>query len=205
MNSTAILPIAYLAPIQYYSKLNSYNTTIIEHHEHYIKQTYRSRCNIYSPNGLQTLSVPLIKRNHRQTVKEIKISYDYDWQKLHWRSLESAYRRSPFFEYYEDDFLPFYLNKKFEYLIDWNEELQQLMLTLLKIKTNYNFTENYKATYENADDYRTILSPKEPIANDEHYTIKPYHQVFQTKLGFIENLSIVDVLFNEGSRAKEFI
>jgi hypothetical protein len=83
--------------------------------------------------------------------------------------------------------------------------LQQTILALLKVKPNYTFTENYKADYENTDDYRTILSPKEPLINDRHYTVKPYHQVFQTKFGFIENLSIVDLLFNEGSRANEFI
>jgi len=205
MNSTAILPTAYLAPIQYYSKLIVYNTNIIEHNEHYIKQSCRSRCHIYSPNGLQTLSIPLTKRDHRQTIKEIKVSYDYDWQKLHWRSLESAYRRSPFFEYFEDDLHPFYHDKKFEYLIDLNEELQQTILALLKVKPNYNFTEKYKAVYENTDDYRIVFSPKAPLISDEQYIIKPYHQVFQNKFGFIENLSIVDLLFNEGSRAKEFI
>jgi len=205
MNSTAILPTAYLAPIQYYSKLIVYNANIIEHNEHYIKQTYRSKCHIYSPNGLQALSIPLTKRDHRRTVKEIKISYDYDWQKLHWRSLESAYRRSPFFEYFEDDLQPFYHHKKFDYLIDLNEELQQTILALLKIKPNYSFTGNYKAVYENTDDYRITISPKVPLTNDGRYSIKPYHQVFQNKFGFIENLSIVDLLFNEGSRAKEFI
>jgi hypothetical protein len=205
MNSTAVLSSANLAPIQYYSKLITYNTIIIEHQEHFVKQSYRSRCNIYSPNGLQTLSIPLVKGNHRQTVKEMKISYDYDWRKLHWRSLESAYRRSPFFEYFEDDFRPFYEDKKFDYLIDLNEATQQVILSLLKIKPNYTFTEDYKSNYIGADDYRGILSPKEPLIKDKDYHVKPYSQVFETKFGFIENLSILDVLFNQGSRAKEFI
>ncbi len=205
MNSTAILPVSYLAPIQYYSKLIMYNSVFIEHQEHFIKQSYRSRCNIYSPNGLQTLSIPLVKGNHRQTVKEIKISYDYDWRRLHWRSLESAYRRSPFFEYFEDDFRPFYEDKKFDYLFDLNEELQQVILCLLKIKPNYHFTESYQANYEDSDDYRLILAPKEPLSADNHFSLKPYSQVFEVKFGFIGNLSIVDLLFNQGSRAKEFI
>jgi len=205
MNSTAILPVSYLAPIQYYSKLITYKTVFIEHQEHFIKQSYRNRCNIYSPNGLQMLSIPLIKGHQRQTVKEMKISYDYDWRKLHWRSLESAYRRSPFFEYFEDDFRPFFADEKFNYLIDLNEKLQQVIFGLLKIKPNYCFTEAYQANYADADDYRILLSPKEILLKDNYYLVKPYSQVFETKFGFIENLSILDLLFNQGSRAKEFI
>jgi WbqC-like protein family len=205
MHSTAILSTAYLAPIQYYSKLINYPTCIIEQCEHFTKQTYRSRCDIYSPNGLKTLSVPLVKRDHRQAVKDLKISYDVDWQKLHWRTLESSYRRSPFFEYFEDDIYPYYHDKKFEFLIDLNEALQQEMLQLLKHKANYNFSIEYHTTYADADDYRSIISPKETLDSDKLFEPKIYAQVFETRHGFIPNLSIVDLLFNQGSRAKEYI
>jgi len=205
MNSTALLSSAYLAPIQYYSKLIQYPTCIIEHFEHFTKQTYRSRCDIYSPNGLLTLSVPLVKREHRQTVKDLKISYDYDWRTLHWRTLESSYRRSPFFEYFEDDLYPYYHDKKYDYLIDLNEALQQEMLVLLKRKPNYSFTSEYHKTYSDTDDYRTIISPKESLESDPDFSVKIYSQVFETRHGFIPNLSIVDLLFNQGSRALEFI
>ena len=204
-NQTAILPSAYLAPIQYYSKLKNYQNCIIEHWEHFPKQTYRSRCEIYSPNGALTLSIPLVKRNHRQTMKDLKISYEYDWQKLHWRSLESSYRRSPFFEYYEDDFFPFYHNKKQEYLTDFNEDLQQKILTLLKLKPNTTSSTEYHKMYTDADDYRTIISPKEPLTSDEKFESKTYMQVFESKHGFIPNLSIVDLLFNQGSKALDYI
>jgi hypothetical protein len=203
MKSTAILSTAYLAPIQYYSKLIQYPTCIIEHCGHFIKQTYRSRCDIYSPNGLKTLSVPLVKRDHRQAVKDLKISYDHDWRTLHWRTLESSYRRSPFFEYFEDDIYPYFHDKKYNYLIDLNEELQQAILILLKRKSNYNFTSEYHKTYTDADDYRDAISPKESIESDKKFSIKIYSQVFDTKYGFIPNLSIVDLLFNQGSRAME--
>ncbi len=205
MNSTAILPTAYLGPIQYYSKLINCPTCIIEHHEHYTKQTYRSRCDIYSPNGLKTLSVPLVKRNHRQAIKDLKISYDIDWQKLHWRTMESSYRRSPFFEYFEDDLYPFYHDKKYDFLIDLNEDLQQEMMVLLKQKPNYTFSSEYHKTYSDADDFRNIISPKEPLSSDLHFEPKIYSQVFETRHGFIPNLSILDLLFNQGSRANEFI
>lgn len=205
MNTTAILSSAYLAPIQYYSKLKNYSACIIEHHEHFPKQTYRSRCDVYSPNGILTLSIPLVKRNHRQTSKDIKISYEYDWQKLHWRSLESCYRRSPFFEYFEDDFLPFYTDKKFEFLIDLNEELNQEILNLLKLKPNYSFSKEYQKVYPNADDFRDIIPPKESLSLDTQFTPNPYMQVFEPRHGFLPNLSIVDLLFNEGSKALETI
>jgi hypothetical protein len=205
MNETAILSTAYLGPIQYYQKLKNYPACIIEHHENFIKQTFRSRCDIYSPNGILTLSIPLEKRNKRQTVKDVKISYEYNWQTLHWRSLESCYRRSPFFEYFEDDFRPFYEDKKFEFLIDLNEAIQQEVLSLLKLKPQYSFTSEYKSSYENADDFRNTISPKESLEKDSGFEPKTYSQVFEPRHGFIPNLSIVDLLFNEGSRATQSI
>ncbi|MGZ4049102.1 MAG: WbqC family protein [Bacteroidia bacterium] len=205
MNQSAILPSAYLAPIQYFSKLKNYENCLIEHFENFPKQTYRSRCNIYSPNGLLTLSIPLVKRNHRQRMKDIKISYDYNWQKIHWRTLESSYRSSPFFEYYEDDLISFYESEKTEYLIDFNEVLQQKIMTLLKLKNNYSFTTEYKESYSETIDFRNIIHPKIGIESDPDYIIKPYWQVFETKHGFIPNLSIVDLLFNQGSKALEFL
>jgi hypothetical protein len=205
MQSTAILSTAYLAPIQYYSKLITYPTCVIEHFEHLTKQTYRSRCNMYSPNGLLTLSVPLIKRGQRQALKDTKISYDYDWQTLHWRTIESGYRRSPFFEYYEDDFRPFYDEKKYDFLIDLNENLQQLVLKLLKQKSSYTFTTSYTKTYPDADDYRELISPKVHYEKDMLFMFNAYSQVFEERHGFIPNLSIIDLLFNQGPRAIDYI
>lgn len=199
-----LLSSAYLAPISYYSKLKTNESIRIEHYEHFQKQTYRSRCEIYSPNGLLTLSVPLVKRNHRQTMKELKIAYNDDWQKLHWRSLEASYRRSPFFEYYEDDFNPFYTEKKFDFLIDLNEALQQLVLSLLKLKCNYSFTTEYKKTYPDVVDYRNIIVPKQTENLDKTFEPTIYSQVFETRHGFIPNLSIVDLLFNQGPRAGDY-
>jgi hypothetical protein len=205
MNQSTILPSVYLGPIQYFSKLKNYENCLIEHFENYPKQSYRGRCNIYSPNGLLTLSIPLVKRNHRQRMNEIKISYDYDWQKIHWRTLESSYRSSPFFEYYEDDFLPFYESKKIDYLIDFNEVFQQKILSLLKLKKKYSFTTEYMESYPATDDFRTAINPKIATESDTDFTVKPYWQVFETKHGFIPNLSIVDLLFNQGSKSLDFL
>jgi hypothetical protein len=200
-----VLPTAYLAPVQYYSKLKKHPNCIIEHCEHFPKQTYRSRCDIYSPNGLLTLSVPLVKRNHRQTIKDIKISYEYDWQRLHWRTIEASYRSSPFFEYYEDDFHPFYHTKKFDFLIDLNESLQQELLKLLKLKVNYQFTTDYIKTYPETTDFRELISPKKSLQLDPEFSPTPYWQVFEARHGFIPNLSIIDLLFNQGSKTLEHL
>jgi hypothetical protein len=200
-----ILPTAYLPPIQYFSKLKNYENCLIEHYEHFPKQTYRNRCEIYSPNGRLTLSVPLVKRGQRQAVKDIRISYDSEWQKLHWRSMESSYRRSPFFEYYEDDLAPFYHDKKFDFLIDLNEAMLAVLLDLLKLKASYSFTASYQKAYADATDFRELISPKEDLMSDRHFQPEPYMQVFETRHGFLPNLSVVDVLFNQGSKALDFI
>lgn len=205
MHTKAILSTAYLAPIQYYSKLIKHPESIIEQHENYVKQTYRNRCDVYSPNGIKTLTVPLVKRNSRQPIKDIKISYDHEWQKIHWRTLESSYRSSPYFEYFEDDIYPLYHGKKHTFLYDLNEALQQEMFILLKQKKKYTFTKEYHDTYDDATDFRSLISPRKLFSEDLQFESKVYNQVFETKHGFIPNLSIVDLLFNQGSRALEFI
>src|ERR1700744_1746213 len=144
----AVLPLFYLPPVEYFQKLYSYNPDfMIEKHEHFPKQTYRNRANIYSPDGMLTLTVPVVKGSKMHTpVKDVKISYDFRWQRLHWMSLQGCYRRSAYFEYYEDEFASFY-EKKETFLFDYNDQLFQLILKLLKIKTTVNYTETYEAGY----------------------------------------------------------
>ncbi len=165
--TTAILPSCYLPPIQYFSKLLKYDHVILEHFEHFPKQTYRNRCCIYGANGKLSLSIPLQQRTERTLIKDIKISYDSDWQKLHWRSIESSYRRSPYFEFYEDDFIPFYTEKQFHFLLDFNEAMMNKVNLLLKIKPEIHYTKEYKKEYEN--DFRTSISPKSILENDTEF------------------------------------
>lgn len=203
MHSEVFLSSSYLAPIQVYSVLKN-NVCIVDTHEHYVKQTYRSRCEVYSPQGILTLSVPLQKRRKRQAMHEIKIAFEYDWQKLHWRSIESCYRRSPFFEFYEDDLSPFFNEKKFNFLIDLNEALQQLIISLLKLKVSYTFSTEYLQPKDSID-YRAFLNPKSRMESKLINDWKLYHQVFASRHQFIPNLSIIDLLFNEGPRAIDFL
>lgn len=198
----ALLSTAYLPPIEYFSVLKKHTTILLEHQEHFVKQSYRSRCHIYGANGLLKLAIPIIHSGERTPIKEIKISYTNNWQKIHWKSIESAYRCSPYFEYYESDFSHFFLEKKYEYLITLNTELLQLLLKILKLNSiQITSTQEYYKTVNNSADYRSIISPKIPFEQNKLYEIKPYMQVFENKHGFIPNLSIIDLVFNEGPNA----
>jgi hypothetical protein len=201
--NTIILTSAYLAPVQYYSKILHYPDVFIEKHDNYIKQTYRTRCDIAGANGKLTLSIPVDKGNAQKCpTKDIRISYAEDWQRAHWRSIESAYRTSPFFDYYEDDFRPFY-EKRFDFLFDFNEQLRELILSLLGIERTIAYTDAYKVNFsENELDLREIIHPKKDFNKDKDFKINFYYQVFEQKNGFLPNLSIIDLLFNMGNEAR---
>jgi len=197
-----VLPMCYLPPVEYFVELNKHKPNIlVEREEHFPKQTYRNRTNIYSPDGVLALTVPVMKgsKNHTK-IKDVKISYDFKWQRLHWMGLQACYRRSAYFEYYEDDLAPFYEDKH-EFLFDYNEQYLQLLLKLLKIKAAITYTETYEAAYPALIDLREVISPKrEPV-----FVQKPYFQVFEENHGFIKNLSIVDLLFNQGPQALNYL
>jgi hypothetical protein len=198
----AVFPMFYLPPVEYFVKLNTYKADIlIEAAEHFPKQTYRNRASIYSPDGVLNLTVPVSKgsKNHTR-IRDVKISYDFEWQRLHWLSLQACYRRSAYFEYYEDEFARFY-HEKFDYLFDYNEQLLRFILKAMKLKVDYRFTETFETAYDNLPDFRNTISPKkEPIFNQ-----KPYFQVFEDHNGFLKNMSVVDLLFNQGPQAVNYL
>lgn len=204
MHKNIILPCVYLGPVQYYSALKNSEKSIIELYEHFPKQTYRNRCEIYGANGKLRLSIPLTNRTERTITKDIKINNNDNWQKLHWRSIESAYRRSPFFEYYESDFIQFY-ETKFDFLVDFNLKIQEKILSLLKLSPTIEFTTEYLKNYTEHSDYRNIISPKKDTKGDNTFEIKPYNQAFKAKFGFIPNLSIIDLLFNQGPKSLDYM
>jgi WbqC-like protein family. len=191
--STAFLSTAYLAPIQYYSKLVTFEEIRIEAEENYPKQTYRNRCIISTANGTQALTVPVEKPDTlKAPTRDIRISEHGNWRHLHWNALVSAYNMSPFFEYYVDDFRPFY-EKKFTFLIDYNAALQNVVCDLIDIHPVVVRTSNYEPVVEN--DFRYAITPRNSLPDID---FKQYYQVFRDKHGFIPNLSIVDLLFNMG-------
>lgn len=191
----AYISTAYLGPVQQYSKMFHFPEVRIETSENYLKQSYRNRCIIAGANGPLPLSVPIVKPDTLKCLtKDIRISDHGNWRHLHWNAIVSAYNSTPFFEYYEDDFSPFY-EKKYEFLFDFNEELLMLICQLLDIQPQIQYTTSFEADVEN--DFRWI-SPKQDIA-DPSFLLKPYYQVFQDKHGFLPNLSIIDLLFNTGN------
>ncbi|MEH6306365.1 WbqC family protein [Olivibacter sp. CPCC 100613] len=199
-----LFPSFYLAPIEAISEmlLADGDEILIEKFEHYPKQTYRNRATIYSPNGKLDLIIPVIRGTKVHTVmKDVRISYDSDWQRLHWMSLQTSYRRSAYFEFYEDDFAPFY-NKTYEFLFDFNIELTVLLLRLLKIRKTLAFTNSYQDEYSGIQDFRNGIHPKQ-LRQTEYF--KPYFQVFEPKHGFFPNLSIVDLLFNQGPNSLNYL
>ena len=199
MLRTVLLTTAYLAPVEYYLQMCSHPQVIIEAHCNYIKQTYRNRCVIAMATGRQTLSIPIVKpASVKCPTKDIRIAEHGNWRHLHWNAIVSAYNSTPFFEYYEDDFRPFY-EKPARFLFDFNEELQELIFSLLDISPSISYSTEYVFTPPpEVLDLRESIHPKK-----ESYmqNFRPYYQVFETKYGFQANLSIIDLLFNMGSEA----
>ena len=197
-----ILPILYAGNIEYFSiLLNSTDPIFLDSNEHFVKQSYRNRTEIYGANGKLSLIIPLVKRNKRTPMKDVLIDYSQNWQKLHWKSFESAYRSSPYFEFYEHQLKPFYKEKKHEKLVDFNLALLELILKLLKEEVSLGFTVHYEEV--EGIDYRKEINPKK--SKGKLYPSENYLQVFEAKQGYISNLSILDLLFNEGPNAINFL
>ncbi|MDR0262690.1 MAG: WbqC family protein [Sphingobacterium sp.] len=203
MESQLLLPACYLPPISYFHTIQEHNLPlVIEKYEHFQKQSYRTRARIASANGMQDLIVPIQHGNKdRVPMKDIRISYEFDWQRLHWLSIQTAYRSSAYFEYYEDDFKRFY-EEKFEYLVDFNVAQLELILKSVKLKRSIAFTEEYIAAPDGRIDYRQIIHPKKESILSRP---KEYYQVFSDKNGFYPDLSIIDLLFNQGPQSKSYL
>jgi hypothetical protein len=206
MESGIILSSSYLPSIQYYVELlRCKGAILIEAMEHYPKQTYRNRAVIYTANGPLLLSIPIKKGSGEHTLtKEVRISNDHPWQRMHWMSIETAYRSSAYFEFYEEELRPFY-EKKYDLLIDFNTELFEYLNKLLKLELLINFTTEYTKHYPlQVTDFRNTFDPRTtPLITLP--ILKPYYQVFSEKHGFIPNLSIIDLIFNCGPDSKKYL
>jgi hypothetical protein len=201
-----LLSTAYLAPVQYFTKLISYNKVYIEYFENYSKQSYRNRCTIQSANGPLDLSIPISKESELKVLtKDVRIDNSSRWKLIHIRAIESAYHSSPYFLYYADDFLALY-RKNYAFLVDLNYDFQETVLKFFKISIDVLFTSNYKELPCEFDDFSDSIHPKTRIKKpDNKFNPKNYYQVFESRFGFIPNLCIADLLFNMGPNSLEIL
>lgn len=204
--NSALLSAAYFPPVQYVSKFLLYEKLSVEACEYYQSQSYRNRCVISGPNGLQKLSIPVKKDGRKKVpVRDVQIDYKTPWQKDHWRSIENAYKSSPFFEFYKDAFLPFYQKKRFRFLFDFNLETLNTVLEEIEIPVRAGLTDAFRGDTK-ADDYRFSIHPKPARQKpDSTFSAKPYTQVFSDRFDFLPNLSILDLLFNQGPNTEFFL
>ena len=190
----------YFPSISHYIAMIKADMVTLEMEDNFQKQTNRNRMYIYSPNGVQLLNIPVKHSIDRhQKYRDVRIENDFGWQKNHFKSLEAAYRTSPFFEYFEDDFRPLF-EKKHEFLMDLNLETFELVNDALGIQFSIEKTTEYFHETTHLKDFRSLANGKKDTTQIEEYT-----QVFNEKHGFLNNLSILDLLFNEGRYAVDYL
>lgn len=193
----------YFGPVSQYVAMIRAQEVVFENEDNYQKQTYRNRMYIYGANGKLLLNIPIKHTGNKsghQKYRDLRIENDFPWQKQHWKSLATVYRTSPFFEYYEDEFQPLY-DQKFEFLMDFNYRTFELALECLQTEVPFKKTSEYILHPENLTDGRSLVEAK----NRKQTELEPYPQVFQDKFGFLNDLSIVDLIFNEGPNALNYL
>ncbi|WP_142783732.1 WbqC family protein [Changchengzhania lutea] len=191
----------YFPNIAHFTAMSQAEHIVIEGEDNFLKQTYRNRTYIYGANGKLALSIPVIhSQNNRQKYRDVKISFDEPWQMHHWKSLLSAYRTSPFFEYYEDDLQALFLKKE-TFLFDFNLKCLDTVCECLALELKSTKTQTYEHQVEGIVDGRHLVYAKQETPK----TFEKYTQVFDDKHGFLSNLSILDLLFNEGPNALNYL
>lgn len=191
----------YFPSISHFVAIAHADKVVFEVEDNFQKQTNRNRMYIYSPNGVQLLNIPVKHSSDgtRQLFKDIKIEPAFDWQKQHFKSLEAAYRSSPFFEYFEDDIRPVF-EKQYTFMMDLNFEIMGIITSCLGMEYNPEKTVEYFREANGLTDYRYLADGKK-----DKSAFEPYTQVFGDKHGYINNLSILDLLFNEGRYALDYL
>lgn len=190
----------YFSPISQYMAIANSDKVLFETEDNFQKQTYRNRCYIYGPNGKQLLNIPIkhTATSSKKKTKDTLVDNSVSWQNQHLKSIQIAYRNSPFFEFYEDDLLPI-LSKEYKYLLDLNIDTYLFITDALQIHQKYSKTTEYIVSSEN--DYRLLANAKQ----EHEYKFNSYMQMFDDKFGFIKNLSVLDLLFMEGPNAISFL
>ena len=205
--STVLLNTAYFPPVQYLARAWKADRVIIEQQDHYGKQSYRNRCEILTANGRQTLVVPVCRATTgRLLTRDARVDYSTGWQKVHLKSIESAYRNSPFYDYYMDDFLPFFQREE-RFLIDLNAKILERLLGCLGTRRPLLLTDDYlQAPPPGTLDLRDVIHPKiSRRPREDAYSFLAYHQTFSDRFPFTPALSALDLLFNTGPTAPSYL
>jgi hypothetical protein len=201
MAGKILVSTAYLPPIEYFSLILKADEVIIEREENYVKQSYRNRCYVLTSRGRQPLSVPVyLGSQHKTPVKDIRIDYSKRWQQVHLRTMTASYSSSPYFEYYFD-ILEKVISVKYAFLLELNTKLTETVSGILKINTRILYSNAFAPPGETENDFRYRISPKKK----SQFLTKEYLQVFNTGSGFVRELSILDLIFNMGPEAVNYL
>ncbi|MBO7194114.1 MAG: WbqC family protein [Bacteroidaceae bacterium] len=186
----------YLAPVPLYARLYAASALVVDDVSPFVKQTYRNRAVIATENGTLPLTIPVVHDGGKMAMRDVRISEHGNWRHQHWNAIVSAYRKSPFFEYYADDFAHFY-EERDGFLMDFNLRLHSVVSELLGLQREVRFLSENRADAAGVVDLRRIAEPK-ALETIDDVALQPYYQVFAGRNGFIPSLSVVDLLFNTG-------
>lgn len=200
---TTLIDLHYLPSLEYFSVLLSSDEVFVERHEHYVKQSFRNRCNINTANGVLKLIVPITSKHNKATINNVRIDHNTKWQNLHWRAIRSAYGKAPFFDHYGPQ-LEKIIFRGHDFLFDLNRELLSFCLQSARLNVTLTETSAYeKVPEKRITDLRCVINPKIPHTTRSFYSPVPYLQVFGNK--FVTNLSFIDLLFCEGPNARQIL
>ena len=198
-----VIELQYFPNAAYFSLFLEPEDLQLEQHEYFVKQTYRNRCKILTANGIDILSVPVLEGNSKTLIRDIRIDYSQKWVNRHWRAIQSAYGKAPFFEFYADEFRTI-LERKPKFLFELNLLVLTVCLKYIQNDEDLSYTLSYEKKLNNPlDDFRSVIHPKKSYESHIHYTPIAYSQVFGSK--FVKDLSILDILFCEGPGAYQII
>lgn len=190
----------YFPNVAHFVAILKAESVTFEMNDNFLKQTFRNRTYIYAANGKLLLNIPVIHtQKNRQKYRDVKISQETNWQTLHWKSLISAYSTSPFFEFYKDELEPLF-KMKTNFILDFNLTCFEVVCDCLQLELSVAKTDTFQKIVHDKTDYRYLVNAKKESPQFENYT-----QVFTNKHGFINNLSILDVLFNEGPNTTTYL
>jgi len=203
LSQNVLIDLHFAPSLEYFCALSDFKNITFEKFEHYVKQTYRNRCYIKTSQGVEMLSIPLTNKHGKVPFGEVMIDYSTRWQNIFWRTLESAYRNSPFFEHYSDDLKKIiYSNTSF--IFDLNSQVLSFCLESLKWSRTVSETTGYqKDTNDPFSDMRSTITTRNTYIERGFYRPVPYYQVFGS--GFDENLSVLDLLFCTGPSASKVL